>query len=421
MRNTVSNLLRKTLLSSTGKNSLVTMTAIAINTGFSAAFFIILARMLGPADFGLFSVALALMVTITGIVDVGTNYGILRFTSRSPSYLKLGLYTKIVLGLMGTAVVAIFGNFLAIQVLHQPKLGPIFIVSSLGVIGGLLYGYGLNAAQSLQRFFVWSFLQIAPSAIRLALLLLLAVLGILSPQTAMLAYTSMLFAVFLGVIPFLPKKLLSFSITSEHLRNFFSYNRWMALYSIILVAAGNMDRFFLARFTTPSEVGFYVAATQIAAVGIQVNAALATVLIPKFAATHDFSAISKFMKKAIILTFTLALGGVVISFLAKPLTQIIFGLSYAPSVTPLRILILSVAFALASLPFTSFWLYWVGDSKLFALYYLFNGSVMFIANWMLVPLYGAVGSAIASLLGNALTLTVSAIYVLSYRRLKSSN
>lgn len=421
------NSLRKTLweaiFSPTGKNAAITFFAMAVNTGFSAAFFIILARVLGSASLGLFSVALALMMVVTAIADLGTSQGILRFAPKSAgagktadllAYLRLGFLAKLIFGVVGTALVAGLAYPLALYVFRRPELGPLFLLSSVGVLTGLLFSFGLVSLQALQRFLVWGFLQAGWSAARLLVLFVLIFLGILSPPAAILVYAGALLIPFLGAWSFLPKKFLQQAITKNHIRNFFLFNRWMAFFNVILAVSGNLDRFFLARFSSLSEVGYYTAAAQVAGVGLQAHAALGTVLIPKFASFQNLRAMGGFLKKVVLLTGSMALGGVLISLLAEPLVRIIFGEGYLSSILPTRILIVSVALILASLPFTSIWLYFLGHSKTYALYYVVNGMVLFLGNWILVPIYGAVGSAIASLIGNALTLTVSFGYVLIF-------
>ncbi len=420
MKEIVKKIVSQTLATHTGKNSLLTIIAIGINTIFSAGFFIILARGLGPSQLGLFSVALALMLTATGFADWGTNYGILRFvpgTKDPRSFLKLGLLAKIGFGLVATLIVGFSSNLLATSLFHKPELTPLFVVSSLGILGGLLYGYGLNTTQALQKFIAWSGLQIGPSLLRLLLLVALLFLGLLNPQSALLAYMAMLFAVFLGCLPFLPKNMMKAAITHDTLSKFFSYNKWMALYTALLTLTGNVDRFFLARFSTASQVGYYVAALQIAGVGIQVQVALGTVLIPRFASISSRSGVISYLKKTALLTSSLAFGGVLVALIAQPLTSIIFGQAFLPSVAPLRILIVSVALFLSSLPFTSVWLYTLGKARDFSLFFLLVSTLIFVLNWLLVPSLGAVGSAIASLSGNALTLFGSIIYVKTHLNL----
>lgn len=415
MKSRLNSILERTLLSTTGRNSVITVLSMVVNTGFSAAFFIILARELGPGSLGLFSVALALMSTVSGIADWGTSFGMLRFVSASKkdslSYLKLGLYAKLVFGVTGTLIIALSGNAIASFIFHRPELGPLFVLSSLGVLGGLLYSYGLTSLQSLEKFLPWGILQIGWTLLRFLLLLIVVYLNILNPSTSLGIYLAVLFVVFIGAIPFLPKGMMKSPISRVQLTNFFGYNKWMAFYTVLITLAGSFDRFFLARFSAPSEVGFYVAATQIAGVGIQIQAALGTVLIPRFASLDKLSAIRSYLKKTVLLTGTLSVGGVLIALISEPLTLLVFGESYLQSIAPLRLLIVSVAFYLASLPFTSTWLYTLGKARDFSLYFFFNCLLLFLLNWMLVPAYGAVGSAFASLVGNAVTLLVSIIYV----------
>ena len=415
MRTKIESLLAATLLTNTGKNSVVTFVAITVNTVFSGLFIIILARYLGPARLGLFSVGLALMLTVTGFADWGTGYGILRFVAQNKnaarSYLKLGLLTKLIFGLLGVIVVAFSGPWLASNIVHQPGLGGLFAVASLGVLGGLLYSFGLVSLQALEKFVPWGGVQIGWSATRVTILVLLITSGSLNPQTALLAYIVGLFFVFFGAIPFLPKGFTKAKIDRDQLNAFFGYNKWMAIYTVLLTIIANADRFFLARFSAPAQIGFYVAAVQIAAIGVQVQTALGTVIIPRFASLGSYSPILDYLKKTVLLTWTLAVGGVVIGLFAKPMVNIIFGDAYQASVVPLQILIISSACLLASLPFTSIWLYALGRAKSFALFFIMDTFLLLYLNFLLDPHLGAVGSALAALSSNFLLLFTSVVYV----------
>ncbi|KKT73886.1 MAG: Polysaccharide biosynthesis protein [Microgenomates group bacterium GW2011_GWA2_44_7] len=389
MKSTVEKILKQTLWTSTGRSSIVTFISMVASTGFAALYFIVLARMLGPYGNGLFSVALAVMMTITGVVDFGTNFGIVNFVPKAVSegnqrkalaYLKLGLVSKLVLGLAATFIIALTTSQISSVVLKRPEITPILFISSFGIIAGLLYGYGLSVPQALQKFAIWGGLLTGAGFFRIITVLILIIFGWLSAQTAMLAYLIMLLFPFFGSLPFLPKGILKAKIQPVDIRKFFSFNRWMALFTLTVSITANMDRFFLARFSGLSEVGLYMAATQIAGVGLNVNAALATVLVPKFAAIRNRDALIRFLKKSILLTSGLAIGGALITLFAGILMESLFGQQYIPAISTLRILILSVACVLAFLPFTCVWLYYRGDSRSFALYYILNGVILFLGN-----------------------------------------
>src|SRR3990167_11366718 len=95
--------LQKLFRKKTIAHSAITFSGTFINGALGIIFFILLARFLGPEDFGLISIAILSLTLIADIADVGINTGIINFVSkyisedknRAYKYLKLGFQYKL--------------------------------------------------------------------------------------------------------------------------------------------------------------------------------------------------------------------------------------------------------------------------------------------------------------------------------------
>src|SRR3989338_8437170 len=97
------NNLKLTLYTATLQQSGITFSG-AFATGIlSALFYILIARVLGPNDFGIFMVAVTTSTMLSDIADIGINTGLVRFVSqyittdrdKAHRFLKAALEIKI--------------------------------------------------------------------------------------------------------------------------------------------------------------------------------------------------------------------------------------------------------------------------------------------------------------------------------------
>src|SRR3989304_2913147 len=91
----------------TFKQTSITFSGTIINGLLGALFYILTARFLGPAAFGLMSVAVTTLTLVADIGDLGSNTGIVNFIPRylnedktkALRFLKLGLEVKLFVAL----------------------------------------------------------------------------------------------------------------------------------------------------------------------------------------------------------------------------------------------------------------------------------------------------------------------------------
>lgn len=396
------------LETATFRQSQITIVGTIINGVLGALFYILLARYLGPSDFGLLVVSITTLTLLADIVDFGTNTGLVRFVSanltknydKALKFLKLGLEIK----LLAWIVVFLLGFFIspsvASEIFKKPELGLPLRLSMIGVGGALLFSYVTSSLQSFQKFFAWSAINITTNLLRLGMVLLLAFYQMLNLTTGLVSYIALPFLGFFLGLALLPAR--AILITSSEFsvaRQFFKYNVWVALFTIIAAISSRLDTFLNARLLNASEVGIYGAANQLASVVPQFVGALGVVAAPKFASFQVIPQMLTYFKKFQFFVFGLAiLGGLAIP-LSLFVIPFLYGQQYQEAVMPFIILFLAMLIFLISVPLHNSIIFYFGKPQVFVWVAIGHLLIISILGYIMISNYGVVGAAITVLVG----------------------
>ena len=137
---------------STFRQTLITSSGTIVNGLLGMVFYILVARFLGPSDFGIFSIAVAAMAAIASIANIGIDTGIVRFVgkyafsekNKALKFLKLGLEIKILSSLVVLGVGWLIMPFVTTKLLGKPELLYPLRLSLFGVATSLLFSFVTN-------------------------------------------------------------------------------------------------------------------------------------------------------------------------------------------------------------------------------------------------------------------------------------
>lgn len=412
----------KSLLSTTTfKQSQVTLVGTIINGVLGAAFYILMARFLGPFNFGLLTVSIATLTLIADIVDFGTNTGLVRFVSSNISsnkekawrFLKLSLKIKFAVWILVLILGVIISPFVAEVVFNKADLITPLRLVMFGVGGVLLFSFATSSLQAFQKYFTWSFVNIFTNLLRLVFILVLFFYQQLNLTSGLLIYLLLPFFGFSLAMLFIPVKKI-FSVRDEFkvAKEFFSYNFWVALFTIVAAVSARLDTFLTARLLTAQEVGIYGAANQLVQVVPQIVSALGIVVAPKFASFVSTKQMIEYFKKLQLMVIGLALIGLVaipLSFYVIPLA---FGPKYTDAIVPFIILLLAMLIFLISVPLHNSIIYYFGKPKVFVWVSLGHLLVMTILGYFLISSYGIIGAALTVVAGTLFDFVVPLFWFL---------
>jgi O-antigen/teichoic acid export membrane protein len=322
---------------------------VRLGLGFIAS--LLIARALGPADFGVYAV-LAATVGIVGTLAEGglTEAAVLRISSvwptssqaaqertRSFFWLRLGV-SAVVVG-VGCAVAAWLGQTVLNGV--DPSL---LRWALLGIVATAASGALSAALQATGRFGRMSSLTLINTGLTAALAAVLAATGQLNLVTALVVLgigTSV--ATFAAATRMLPDgwqlKMPRLGQIGQEAKQLFHTGRWLWLASLFAMLTVNAEVLLLNRWLAVSLVGMYALALNLASKADVVNQSLYTVLLPGISNLDVRRRPSGYLRRGLLRSAAICLGLLLLIPVAEPLIVLLYGAEFAPAATFLRLLI----------------------------------------------------------------------------------
>ncbi len=412
--------LEKIIRTKTFEHSVITLLGTGVNGVLGVLFFILLARELGPSEFGLVSVSIVFLTLISDIADLGINTGLINFISKHihsdtikvKKFLKLGLESKIFFWFVVLISGWFLSPFIADYFLLKIELIMPLRLALVGVGGAMLFSFTTNSLQALQLYRVWSMLNIGANTFRLLITITLISLLTLTPGSALLTYIAVPFFGFLVGMFFLPKRFLKVKDEFSIAKDFFHFNKWIALSILISAFASRVDTFFLTRLTSFSDVGIYSAASQLTSFLPQITYAIAAVVAPKLGGFASPILAFTYLKKLQLYTLGIAALSLVAIPLAIFVIPVFYGKSFIESIPVFVILFFSQLIFLLSLPSHQSIFYYFSKPKVLTFVSFFHLLIISLICYFLILKFGVIGAAWGVFIGSLFNLLVPGLYVL---------
>ena len=412
---------KQVLHSVTFAQSSITLFGTLINAGLGLIFYILLARFLGTSSFGIFSIAIVTLTLISDIANIGTDTGIVNFVgkyiySEKPKalkFLKLGLEIKLLVSVLVIVLGWFFTPLVARYFFAKEELILPLRLSLIGASTALLFSYATSAIQAIQKFWLWSFVNIGTNFLRLVTILLLFNLKALTVSASMVTYTTIPLLGFLIVLYFLPS---FWAVKNEKTvaKEFFNYNKWVALLTLVAALTARLDTFIATRFLTLHDVGIYSVANNLAGVVPQIVLAVAVVAAPKLTSFDTKKKAINFLLKLQLFVFGLCLLGITIGLpIGYLVINYFYSNQYSQSFEPFVILFLAQLIFLFSVPVHASIFYYFAKPSFFVLVSFVQLILLLFFGTFLVSHYGYIGASYAVLLGNVFNLVIPGIWVIN--------
>lgn len=392
----------------TFKQSQITIVGTLINGALGALFYIVLARFLGPSEFGILTISLTTLVLIADIADIGTNTGLIRFVSlhfaankeKTLRFLKLSLEIKLIAWVLAFLLVQLLTPLLAVGIFHKEALLLPLRLVAFGIGGALLFTFATSALQAFQKYFLWSLLNILTNALRLILILMLGIFSLLNIENSIFVYILLPFFGFFVASLLLPTRQIlqvkeEFSLSGE----LFKYNIPVAIFTMIAAFSARLDIYLNAALLSVKEVGIYGAANQLVQIMPQLVSALGLVSAPKFASFQNDSEMFNYFKKFQFFILGLCLLGILTIPVSTFLLPILFGVSYQEAILPFIFLFLGQLIFLFSIPVHQSIIFYFGRPDVFIWVSLGNLLIIGTLGYLLILSFGITGAAITVLIG----------------------
>lgn len=403
----------------TWKESQITIPATIINGALGAFFYILMARFLGPADFGLLTVSVVTLTLIADMVDFGANTGLIKFVSanvnsnkeKALKFLKLSLEFKIIIWFLVLIVGLFLSPFIATNIYKKIELIIPLRLVMMGVGGALLLSFSLSSLQAIQKYFIWGIISISTNFLRLFVIVLLFLSGQLNLFSGLISYILLPFFGFSLALLFLPSKKMfkapnEFSVAKQ----LFRYNFGVGVFTVIAAFSARLDTFLSARLLTSFDLGIYGAANQLVQVVPQLVSALGMVAAPKFASFVNIHDMIAYLKKFQLLVLGVSLIGLSIIPLLVYLIPEILGAEYQLAVGPFIILLIAMLIFLISIPIHISIIFYFGKPDVFIWVSLGHLFIIGGLGYFLISNFGVIGASTTVLFGTTFNLLAPLIW-----------
>ncbi len=305
--------------------------------------FLVVMRLLAPADFGIVALSAVLMPYLGQMTGMGIPRAVVQLRGLRDDQLAQLATVNVAGGTLCFAIGALLAKPLA-AFFRTPQLAAVFIVACSGLPVGALCGVSAAVLTKNLRFRLLSLLGAATALVGAAATLVMALLGlgywalVLGNLMAAMVRT----AVILRVRP-LRLAWPHFSEIREPLRF-----GWHVSVSVLAINSyQRLDNFVAGRMLGRSALGFYGTAWEFANVPIEKVASLVTTVIPSYlAAVQDQpAAVRRYLRGLTeiiaLATFPATVG---LSLVAHDLVPLVFGHKWDGMIGPLRVLSFYAAF-----------------------------------------------------------------------------
>ena len=312
-------------------------TALARLLGFF--FYVVSARLLLPADYGLLAYALALVMVASILVTTAGN-GLARFVARSEG-------NRLLVDAYVTNWSAVLALALVASLVVLLPLGP-----ALGLNGWLLVGAALNVAnlavfdaylqaqRGLSRFRAMACYYVLANLLQLLAVIVLAAMGWRSPALFLIVYglSAIVGLALQQLIWPIPVSLRLVTISRQRVISIARYIRPFLLHGVFYGAWWGADLILVQHLLNDTATGNYAAAKTLAQALIMAPTAIAVAAGPRLSRLPD-SAVPRYLVRmmALCIGVVLPLAAVMILF-RHELTFAFFGAKYpgaALALTPL--------------------------------------------------------------------------------------
>lgn len=383
---------------------------------------VLIARALGPEQFGVFAVLAAAAGIVGVIADVGlSTAAVSRIASAAMGEAEVAhrhWQAYVVLRLITSSLVVLIPILLAqpiaARLLHldAPDGAGLLRLALLGVLATAISGAFNVALQATRRFGRLSLAFLFNSALTVVLAVLLAWAGLLSLVTALLVLgigTSLATTAFsFKLLPSgwgLDRMALDRALLRSEGRALLSFGRWLWIGSILAVLTAQLDILLLNRMAAAAVVGSYALALNLANKADVVNQSLRAVLVPEASALGGVGSFRDYLRRGLARSGSISLALLLLVPLARPLITTLYGAEYSAAVPLFQVLLLVVIFDVLTMPVLLL-VFPLNRPRLMATADALRAATLAIVAIALIPSLGAwgavAGKAAARIAGAAL-------------------
>lgn len=363
------------------------------------------ARYLGPSNYGVINYAASIVGLAMPIVQLGLNATLVQELIDAPEQEGKIMGTSLIMDFVsGASCIMLVGAFVGVANRDE----------SVTIIVCILYSIALifKAFELFQYWFQYKLLSKYPSVVMVFSYIIVSAyrvfLLVTSKSIYWFAVVNALDYAIIGIAMFviynrLSKNWLCFSF--DVARRLFAKSKYYILSSMMVTVFQNTDHIMLKNISGNAQNGFYTAAVTASVVLQFVYTAIVDSMRPVIleCKKSDEEDYKRNISRLYCATIYLSLAqGVAFTVFAKHIIWLLYGAEYLASVGVLRIAVWGMMFSCMG-AVRNIWILAEGKYKMLWKINLAGAMCNVAINAVLIPLYGAFGAAVATLLTQALT------------------
>lgn len=371
---------------------------------------VILARLLVPAQFGVFGIASMALGLLEILTETGINIFLIQEKEDVDTYVNDAWFVSIARGILITLFIILTAPFVATFFQIEQFLGIILLISSVPLIRGFINPSIVKYQKNLQfnkEFFLRTAIFALDSLVAIvASLITRSAIGLVFGLIA-----GAILEVILSFILIKPTPKLSFNL--QKINKIIHRGKWVTLYGILNFAALKGDSVIIGRVLGSGPLGIYQMGYTISTMPVSEIADTANrVTFPVYTKiAEDVSRLKKGFTKTILLVSAISiLIGTVIFFFPKDLFILIFGQKWADTMIVLKPLAIFGAIRAISGTTSSLFLS-VGKQNYVAGMTFLRFAALALTIVPLTIVYGIEGASYSVLISGIVEVPLVAYYV----------
>jgi O-antigen/teichoic acid export membrane protein len=388
------------------------------------------ATKLTPLQFGVFSLALAVMTVVQEIGGPALDTAVVRFATshsrsdplRAETFFKAGFRLKLLVsGLLSTGL-AMLAGFLAGNVYHEPLLRPLFYWMAAVLLAANLSTFILARLQAAERFFAYSIQRVLVNGLKVLLLALAWGAGRFDLQTVPAAWTlSFLISYLIGVRFCRPPRGQPRSVPGDRpYRDIAGFAKWVMLSGLFLAVHMRADVLLLGNFRSAADVGYYAIAWNLMLFMDLITSSIVSALLPNASKINTPGESAAFGWNTFAASALVALALSPLYFFSDTIITALFP-KYLPAIGPFHVLFWSSIIVLLIYPLCLNF-YSQNKPARVSVTYAILVLASVVVGLAIIPQYGLLGAAYTTFIARALggLVILMFLFVDRHRRQKAA-
>ncbi len=381
---------------------------VLISNGVSSAlgfvFVFIIARALGPAQFGVFSTVVTYATFLAAVLDLGVNQSLVKFASEAKSERerKMWLTTSFLAVSVSSASLGV-----VFSLIYHYVLKPLW--NHTGVYEYAVFGmiffitlniFFLGLFQAIKQFINRSITDVSFSIFRLIIIGLVIVWGVITIEWGFYSIIGA-YVLSFGLGLFLARQYIDFStIDVSKVGVIYRFSRWLAGVNFFGNLYGKVDILMLAWLSTAYLTGIYSAAARFIMIFPLVLSSVSSVIAPRFAGFINGTDMNTYFRKSLLLTVGLAFLMALLIPLAYPIILIAYSQVFREAIPIFQLLVAANIPLLLAITPTSAIIYYFKQPQIVTTITFIQLVGLIGLNYLLIPQYGVFGPVYSFLVMN---------------------